>query len=138
MDTDGFRVPPGLLGWHNRHKLPCRVTCLGEYYRRRQAVTQSDCAATFSWARVPRRGNVNMSRYAMWTTSGYQPPRGGKEHAVAGMSALVNATCQSVVDLRNGATWSAFNLTQCISCYRDARANQRRTGKAVVVPKRGG
>jgi hypothetical protein len=32
LDTDGFRVGLHLLLWHNRHKISCRVQCLGDFY----------------------------------------------------------------------------------------------------------
>lgn len=36
-DTDGFRIGVRLLLWHNRHKMPCRVQCIGDYYASPQA-----------------------------------------------------------------------------------------------------
>ena len=121
QDTDGFRVAPSLLIWHNRHKMPCRVLCLGEYYR------EHACGAAhtqYEWVVRRSKGRVDMSRYLMWDarfkTAADKPnkePRPG-ERVLAGEAAQANQSCHSVVDLRDPRTIAALNLSTCAACHQ--------------------
>lgn len=125
LDTDGFRVAPSLVIWHNRYKMPCRTLCLGEYYRKRF------CPVNFSWTPA-KKHHVNASRYRIWAT-GYRRPRASAETTLVGEAAVANFSCASTVDLRNGNTIVALNMSECLQCSADvrnasARAKAKRAG----------
>ena len=69
FDSDGFRIPTGTLIWHNRHKVACRVRCIGEYQRPTQCSplsVHSALNATDSCALcVPQASTT--SRASGWT-----------------------------------------------------------------------
>ena len=124
VDTDGFRVAPSLIVWHNRHKMGCRVQCLGEYYQKHH------CSARFgvnyTWARSPWYKNravnqPNFSQYDMWQISGYRRPSTvGVGVALSGRDARVNGSCMTSVDLRAFSTMRELNLTSCLACITRA------------------
>lgn len=128
LDTDGFRVAPSLVLWHNRYKQPCRTLCLGDYYH-----SGHFCSANFSWGAAHKRG-VDRSRYRIWGVTGYRRPRATSNTTLSGRAALLQGSCDTTVDLRDMNTISALNLTKCMRCHRDLResAAQMRLNRSIA------
>ena len=107
--------------------MPCRVLCLGEYYRRHS------CGAVhtqYEWVVRPSKGRVDMSRYLMFdarfASADAKPnkePRPG-ERALTGEVARTNRSCHSVVDLRDPPTIAALYLSECAACHAALRAGR--------------
>ena len=128
VDTDGFRSGARLLIWHNRHKMPCRVQCLGEYLHNASTNVGSrnvgHCGvdpADFHWRPTADRGRVKVDtrRYSIWDARYavvQRKPVNIGPVPLAGSAAVANATCRSIVDLRALPTVAAFNLTNCQAC----------------------
>ena len=125
LDTDGFRVAPSLVLWHNRHKLPCRVTCLADYYNRGHHCSSLP-GRNWTWASM-RKPHIDPSRYALWTIGGYRRPRGAP-HGVTltGSDAPRNNSCAVTVDLRDGSLVRAFGLDECQGCFDSMHAATKR------------
>ena len=154
LDHDGFNVGRRLLLWHNRRKYPCRVACLGELYLDQDRHCGTGAIGDdFSWTQY-RQGAVDSSRYTMWrphfinvnvepaTTYSREPsqPSGWPVRGLAGEDARANATCQSLIDMRNPATVAALNLTRCATCMNMnlTRIKVQMRPRALALPVRVG
>ena len=141
LDTDGFRVPPSLLLWHNRHKAGCRVQCLGDFYERYA------CGARprqYSWGAPEERGRrrINATRYVMWdpifantTDRPHKMPSPG-EALLVGEAARTDLGCQRLVDLRNLKTVASLNLTKCQACFDAVQQAKVQQAKVADANKR--
>ena len=126
-DSDGFRVAPSDVIWHNRHKVACRVQCLGSFSEKfhcgaRPRLNFTWRPRTEGWARAINQ--PGMTQYAVWEMGGFNRPP--ENPALGGEAARVNGSCRTAFDLRNPATISAFNLSSCQACLAALGKHKRK------------